>query len=56
LVSGKWELLYTTSASILRTSQPALLQPSGPIYQIIDAEALKAQNLESAPLFNQVRQ
>jgi hypothetical protein len=32
--SGKWELLYTTSASILGTGRPPLLRPSGPIYQV----------------------
>lgn len=34
-LNGKWELRYTTSASILGTSKPALLRPSGPIYQFL---------------------
>eukprot|EP00887_Chlorella_sp_A99_P002132 scaffold21.g2132.t1 len=29
-----WELLYTTSDSILGTNKPAFLRPSGPIYQV----------------------
>lgn len=48
------QLLYTTSASILGTSRPALLRPSGPIYQTIDAVAGKARNQETAPFFNTV--
>lgn len=36
-INGKWELLYTTSASILGTNRPAFLRPRGPIYQIIGA-------------------
>ncbi|KAJ9509857.1 hypothetical protein QJQ45_011549 [Haematococcus lacustris] len=66
LVNGKWEyndlctslavqqLLYTTSASILGTSRPPFLRPSGPIYQTIDAPAGKARNQETAPFFNTV--
>lgn len=53
-INGKWELLYTTSDSILGTSRPAFLRPSGPIYQFIDAPNLKAANKESYPFFNQV--
>ncbi|KAI3438114.1 hypothetical protein D9Q98_000555 [Chlorella vulgaris] len=53
-LNGQWELLYTTSESILGTSKPAFLRPSGPIYQIIDANTLTARNKETAPLFNQV--
>lgn len=52
--AGQWELLYTTSDSILGMSKPAFLRPSGPIYQVIDAKALTARNKETAPLFNQV--
>ncbi|KXZ56947.1 hypothetical protein GPECTOR_1g854 [Gonium pectorale] len=54
LLSGKWRLLYTTSASILATNRPPPLRPQGPIYQTIDAENLKARNNESWPFFNQV--
>ncbi|KAG2442450.1 hypothetical protein HXX76_002536 [Chlamydomonas incerta] len=54
LLSGKWRLLYTTSASILATSRPPFLRPQGPIYQTIDAERLKARNNESFPFYNQV--
>jgi hypothetical protein len=35
LINGRWRLLYTTSESILGTKKPALLRPSGPIYQLI---------------------
>ncbi len=54
LLNGRWELLYTTSDSILGTKRPALLRPSGPIYQLLDGGALRAANRESAPLFNSV--
>ncbi|KAL4452247.1 hypothetical protein ABPG75_007909 [Micractinium tetrahymenae] len=54
LINGQWELMYTTSESILGTNKPALLRPRGPIYQIIDAVALKARNKEGPPLFNEV--
>lgn len=54
LLSGKWELLYTTSDSILGTSRPAFLRPNGPIHQFLDTENLKAANKESWPFFNQV--
>jgi len=51
----RWELQYTTSQSILGSSKPAFLRPSGPIYQLLDGPNLRAANKESAPLFNQVR-
>lgn len=35
LLNGQWELLYTTSDSILGKSKPFFLRPSGPIYQVI---------------------
>ena len=35
LINGKWELVYTTSASVVGSSKPAFLRPSGPIYQYI---------------------
>ena len=35
LINGKWQLLYTTSQSILSKKRPALLRPNGPIYQYI---------------------
>lgn len=53
-INGKWELMYTTSASILGLTKPKIFQPSGPIYQTIDAKNLRAFNSESAPFFNQV--
>ncbi|THG06619.1 hypothetical protein TEA_005242 [Camellia sinensis var. sinensis] len=54
LLNGKWELLYTTSKSILQTQQrPKLLRPNGKIYQAINADTLRAQNLETWPFFNQ---
>jgi hypothetical protein len=54
LLNGRWKLEYTTSESILGSNKPALLRPSGPIYQILDGPNLKAANKETAPLFNQV--
>ena len=35
LLSGQWELQYTTSDSILGTNKPPFLRPGGPIYQVI---------------------
>ncbi|GLC38022.1 hypothetical protein PLESTB_000445200 [Pleodorina starrii] len=54
LLSGKWRLLYTTSAAILATNRPPPLRPQGPIFQTIDVEKLKARNNETWPFFNQV--
>jgi len=54
LVNGRWELLYTTSQSILGGSRPFFLRPFGAIYQLIDAPGLRAANRESAPLWNTV--
>ncbi|RZC54279.1 hypothetical protein C5167_013136 [Papaver somniferum] len=53
LLNGKWELIYTTSASILQTQRPKLLR-SRANYQAINADILRAQNMESWPFFNQV--
>ncbi|KAI7840793.1 hypothetical protein COHA_005497 [Chlorella ohadii] len=54
LLSGQWELLYTTSGSILGANRPALLRPTGPTYQVIDTATLTARNKEGPPFFNQV--
>ncbi|KAI5066197.1 hypothetical protein GOP47_0018821 [Adiantum capillus-veneris] len=54
LINGKWELLYTTSETILKKQRPKLLRPGGPIYQAINNDTLRAQNLETWPFFNQV--
>ena len=54
LVNGQWRLVYTTSESILGKKKKKFLQPSGPIYQTIDAESLKARNQETGPLYNRV--
>ena len=54
LVNGEWELLYTTSASILGANKPWFLRPSGPIYQTIDVGRLRARNRETFPFFNAV--
>ena len=54
LINGGWELLYTTSSSILGLSKPPFLRPSGMIIQVLDAVNLKARNIESAPFYNQV--
>ncbi|XP_054776216.1 probable plastid-lipid-associated protein 4, chloroplastic isoform X3 [Prosopis cineraria] len=53
LLNGKWELLYTTSQSILQTQRPKFLRPNGKIYQAIYLDTLRAQNLETWPFYNQ---
>ncbi|KAK7328269.1 hypothetical protein VNO77_22372 [Canavalia gladiata] len=53
LLNGKWELIYTTSQSILQTKRPKLLR-SVTNYQAINVDTLRAQNMESWPFFNQV--
>lgn len=53
LLNGKWELIYTTSQSILQTQRPKLLR-SIANYQAINVDTLRAQNMESFPFFNQV--
>ncbi|ESW20497.1 hypothetical protein PHAVU_006G214200 [Phaseolus vulgaris] len=53
LLDGKWELIYTTSQSILQTKRPKLLR-SVANYQAINVDTLRAQNMESWPFFNQV--
>jgi len=53
-LNGKWELLYTTSSSILKKERPKFLRPNGAIYQAINADTLRAQNLQTWPYFNQV--
>ncbi|KAG6588812.1 putative plastid-lipid-associated protein 4, chloroplastic, partial [Cucurbita argyrosperma subsp. sororia] len=53
LLNGKWELIYTTSTSILQTERPKLLR-SRTNYQGINVDTLRAQNMESWPFFNQV--
>ncbi|XP_078444330.1 putative plastid-lipid-associated protein 4, chloroplastic [Wolffia australiana] len=54
LLDGKWELIYTTSQSILATKRPKILRPNGKIYQSINVDTLRAQNMETWPYFNQV--
>ncbi|XP_031491509.1 probable plastid-lipid-associated protein 4, chloroplastic isoform X2 [Nymphaea colorata] len=54
LLNGKWELIYTTSSSILARQRPKLLRPNGKIYQAINSDTLRAQNMETWPFFNQV--
>ncbi|QCD76479.1 hypothetical protein DEO72_LG1g98 [Vigna unguiculata] len=53
LLNGKWELLYTTSQSILQTQRPKYLRPNGKIYQAINVDTLRAQNIETWPFYNQ---
>ncbi|PIA27218.1 hypothetical protein AQUCO_08200022v1 [Aquilegia coerulea] len=53
LLNGKWELIYTTSVSILQTQRPKFLR-SKVNYQAINLDTLRAQNIESSPFFNQV--
>eukprot|EP00246_Nothoceros_aenigmaticus_P001179 TRINITY_DN11589_c0_g1_i1.p1 TRINITY_DN11589_c0_g1~~TRINITY_DN11589_c0_g1_i1.p1 ORF type:complete len:283 (-),score=36.83 TRINITY_DN11589_c0_g1_i1:642-1415(-) len=54
LINGKWILLYTTSGSILKKNRQKFLRPRGPIYQAINTDNLRAQNVETWPFFNQV--
>ncbi|KAL0365075.1 UNVERIFIED_CONTAM: putative plastid-lipid-associated protein 4, chloroplastic [Sesamum angustifolium] len=53
LLNGKWELVYTTSQSILQTQRPKFLR-SRRNFQAINVDTLRAQNMESWPFFNQV--
>lgn len=53
LLNGKWELIYTTSKSILQTERPKFFR-SRVNYQAINLDTLRAQNMESWPFFNQV--
>ncbi|KAK4375069.1 hypothetical protein RND71_005746 [Anisodus tanguticus] len=53
LLNGKWELVYTTSKSILQTQRPKILR-SRVNYQAINVDTLRAQNMEGWPFFNQV--
>lgn len=53
LLNGKWELIYTTSKSILQTERPKFLR-SRVNYQAINVDTLRAQNMETWPFFNQV--
>lgn len=34
-INGRWELLYTTSGSIIGKNKPRRLRPFGPIYQVL---------------------
>lgn len=54
LLEGEWELLYTTSASILGANKPWPFRPLGPIYQTLDAGRLRASNRETFPFYNAV--
>lgn len=51
-LNGKWELLYTTSSSLLKKERVKFLRPNGAIYQAINADTLRAQNVETWPYFN----
>ena len=53
-INGRWELLYTTSVSILGSSRPAFLRPSGAIFQTLDVGRMRAKNQETAPFFSSV--
>ncbi|GFP87117.1 probable plastid-lipid-associated protein 4 chloroplastic [Phtheirospermum japonicum] len=52
LLNGKWELLYTTSESILQSKRPKFLR-SKQNYQAINLDTLRAQNMQTGPFFNQ---
>ncbi|XP_010556359.1 PREDICTED: probable plastid-lipid-associated protein 4, chloroplastic isoform X1 [Tarenaya hassleriana] len=53
LLNGKWELIYTTSVSILQIKKPRFLR-SITNYQAINADTLRVQNMETFPFFNSV--
>ena len=44
-LSGQWELVYTTSSSILGTGKPPFLRPQGPIYQLIGSSLTLSQQI-----------
>jgi len=54
LLNGEWELLYTTSKSIIGATRPWPFRPLGPIYQTIDTGRLRANNRETFPFYNGV--
>ncbi|KAL8151050.1 hypothetical protein V2J09_020858, partial [Rumex salicifolius] len=54
LLNRKWELFYTTSQAILQLQRPPFLRPFGKIYQAINVDTLRAQNMETWPFFNQI--
>lgn len=45
---------HNAHPSIKLWQRPKFLRPNGKIYQAINADALRAQNLETWPFFNQV--
>ncbi len=45
LINGRWELIYTTSSSILGKNKLPFLRPVGPIYQLIGGCTLACQGL-----------
>ncbi|XP_047976481.1 probable plastid-lipid-associated protein 4, chloroplastic [Salvia hispanica] len=53
LLNGKWELFYTTSKSVIQSERPKILRPNGKIYQAINLDTLRAQNIQTWPFFNQ---
>lgn len=46
LINGRWQLAYTTSASILGTNR-RMMKPVGPIFQTLDVPTLTAKNEET---------
>ncbi|XP_021735106.1 probable plastid-lipid-associated protein 4, chloroplastic [Chenopodium quinoa] len=53
LLNGKWQLIYTTSKSLLQNERPKFLR-SRVNYQAINLDTIRAQNMETCPFFNQV--
>jgi hypothetical protein len=47
LLGGKWELLYTTSNSVLALNRPPALRPKGPIYQYVDVDTMSLTNTQT---------
>lgn len=54
-INGKWELLYTTSDSLLAINRPSILRPNGAIFQTLDVKNLRARNQETWPFFSEVK-
>ena len=55
LLEGEWELLYTTSASILGANKPWPFRPLGPIYQTLDAGRLARVEPRNLPILQRRR-
>ena len=56
--SGESSFLFSSYKSLITYGfmwqRPKFLRPNGKIYQAINADTLRAQNMETWPFFNQV--